>query len=66
MFNKEAYRFRRLAVEGGWIVAGQAASVLGSLLLVRVLTGHLNPTQYGELALGLTVALQQMMRGIHF
>jgi len=45
-----------LAKEGGWIVFGQAASILGALLLVRVLTQHLDPAKYGQLALGLTVA----------
>ena len=49
-------RFHRLAKEGSWIVAGQIAAVLGSLALVRVLTEHLEPAQYGQLALGLTVA----------
>ena len=49
-------RYRRLTVEGGWIVVGQVASVIGSLVLVRVLTERLDPMQYGQLALGLTVA----------
>ena len=48
-------RYRRLAKEGSWIVVGQIASVLGSLVLVRVLTEHLDPTQYGQLALALTL-----------
>ena len=49
-------RFHRLAKEGSWIVAGQIAAVLGALVLVRVLTEYLEPAQYGQLALGLTVA----------
>lgn len=49
-------RFRRLTKEGSWIVIGQIAAVAGALVLVRVLTEHLEPTQYGRLALGLTVA----------
>jgi O-antigen/teichoic acid export membrane protein len=49
-------RFYRLAKEGGWIVAGQIAAVMGALVLVRVLTEYLAPAQYGQLALGLTVA----------
>ena len=49
-------RFRRLAKEGGWIVIGQIAVVAGALALVRVLTEYLAPAQYGQLALGLTVA----------
>lgn len=49
-------RFGRLFKEGSWIVCGQLASVVGSLLLVRVLTEYLDTVQYGQLALGLTVA----------
>jgi len=49
-------RFQRLAKEGSWIVAGQIAAVLGALVLVRVLTEYLEPAQYGQLALGLTIA----------
>ena len=49
-------RFKRLANEGSWIVVGQIAAVLGGLVLVRVLTEHLEPEQYGQLALGLTIA----------
>ncbi len=54
--GKHTGRIARIAREAGWIVAGQIASVLGALVLVRVLTEHLDPTQYGQLALGLTVA----------
>jgi len=49
-------RFRRLSKEGFWIVIGQVATVLSALALVRVLTEYLEPAQYGQLALGLTVA----------
>lgn len=49
-------RIKRLAKEGSWIVAGQVASVIGALVLVRVLTEYLDPAQYAELALGLTLA----------
>lgn len=49
-------RFRRLAKEGVWVLGGQIASVIGALVLVRVLTEYLEPAQYGQLALGLTVA----------
>ena len=48
-------RFKRLAKEGGWIVVGQIAVVAASLVLVRVLTEYLDPTQYGQLALALTL-----------
>lgn len=49
-------RYIRLAKEGSWIVFGQVVTVAGSLVLVRVLTEHLSPEVYGQLALGLTVA----------
>ena len=49
-------RFRRLSREGFWIVLGQGMAVLGALIGVRVLTGLLDPAQYGELALGMTLA----------
>lgn len=49
-------RVFRLAKEGSWLVLGQIAAVAGSLVLVRVLTEYLSPAQYGQLALGLTVA----------
>lgn len=58
-------RFRRLAKEGSWIVIGQIAVVAGALVLVRVLTEYLDPEQYGQLALGLTVAglVNQVLMG---
>ena len=49
-------RLIRLAKEGGWVILGQLATVIGSLVLIRVITGYLEPTEYGLLALGLTVA----------
>jgi len=49
-------RLCRLAKEGVWVLSGQVASILGALMLVRVLTEYLEPEQYGQLALGLTVA----------
>lgn len=49
-------RIHRLLIEGSWILTGQVITVLGSLVLVRVLTEYLDPEEYGQLALGLTVA----------
>jgi O-antigen/teichoic acid export membrane protein len=49
-------RFRHLFKEGFWILLGQVMVVTGSLFGVRLLTGLLNPAEYGELALGMTVA----------
>lgn len=56
MANLDRTRLKRLAKEGGWIIAGQVVAVAGTLALVRVLTEYLAPTEYGQLALGLTVA----------
>lgn len=60
-------RYQRLIKEGFWIFAGQLTAVVGSLALVKVLTSYLSPDQYGQLALGLTVAglvSQVVMGGI--
>ena len=55
MPNKE--RYRRLVKEGFWIVLGQVLTVLGALAGVRLLTELLSPHAYGELALGMTIAI---------
>ena len=49
-------RIWRVGKEASWIVLGQIVSILGMLVLVRVLTENLEPSQYGRLALGITVA----------
>ena len=49
-------RLGRLAKEGSWILIGQFAAIAGALALVRILTEYLDAEQYGQLALGLTVA----------
>ena len=49
-------RLSRLTREGSWVILGQIASVAGALALVRVLTTYLDPVQFGELALGLTIS----------
>lgn len=46
---------RRFLGETAWVLAGQAATVAGTLVLVRVLTEYLSPASYGELALALTL-----------
>lgn len=58
-------RFLRLAKEGGWILVGQVAAVTGGLALIRVLTEHLDPEQYGQLALALTLVglINQVVMG---
>jgi O-antigen/teichoic acid export membrane protein len=50
-------RFRRLSKEGLWVLFGQAMTMVGSIFGVRLLTELLTPAAYGELALGLTVAM---------
>ena len=47
---------RRIAGELGWVVTGQGAAALGMLVGVRALTEVLSPAEYGELALGITLA----------
>lgn len=59
MLNTQALkseRFHRLSKEGAWVVLGQTAAVVGSLVGVRLLTELLDPVAFGELALGMTVA----------
>jgi O-antigen/teichoic acid export membrane protein len=58
-------RLYRLATEGCWFLAGNIATILGSLALVRVLTERLDAGQYGQLALGLTITglVNQMITG---
>ncbi len=55
MVKRDFCRYRHLAKEGTWIIIGRIGSVLGSLALVRVLTGFLTPAEYGQLALSLTM-----------
>lgn len=51
MSRSRAYR---LLGEGSWIAGGQFVSLVGALVLVRVLTEYLTPAEYGQLALALT------------
>jgi O-antigen/teichoic acid export membrane protein len=55
-YDQNKSRILRLSRESIWIIAGQVASIIGALVLVRVLTEYLDPAEYGKLALGLTVA----------
>ncbi len=45
-----------MAAEGAWVLASQISSVVGTLALIRINTEQLNISQFGELALALTVA----------
>jgi O-antigen/teichoic acid export membrane protein len=49
-------RVKRLSFEIFWVGLGQALSVIGGLVGVRLLTDLLAPDIYGELTLGLTAA----------
>lgn len=49
-------RLCRLLKESILVVLGQGMAVAGALVGVRLMTGLLSPSEYGELALGMTVA----------
>lgn len=49
-------RIKPVLTESIWLALGQVSSALGAILGVRLLTGHLNPSTYGELALWTTIA----------
>tara|TARA_B110000977_G_C11051855_1_gene482630 strand:- start:18 stop:1313 length:1296 start_codon:yes stop_codon:yes gene_type:complete len=48
-------RIERLIKEFSWVLAGQVLAMLGSLVLLRVLTENLDPSQFGQFALSLTI-----------
>lgn len=58
-------RFSRLGRELLWIILGQVGAVVGAIVGVRLLTELLSPTAYGELTLGMTLAIlvQQTILG---
>lgn len=56
-FKFDVARVRRLTKESFWIVVGQLAAVLGALVGIRALTELMSPDVYGQLALGMTLAL---------
>ena len=49
-------RFLRLAKESFWIAVGQGVAVLGALFGIRILSEMMTPSEYGLLALGLTLS----------
>lgn len=49
-------RVLRLSREASWLIFGQILTVLGTFLLIRLLTERITPALYGEIALGLTFA----------
>lgn len=48
-------RVRSIGLETLWVILGNIASVIGSLLSVRLITEFIAPDEYGRLALSLTV-----------
>lgn len=57
----------RTAKESLWVVVTQVSVVIASVALVRVITEHLGPEEYGKLGLGLTLSglvIQVIMGGI--
>ena len=54
-WNKNEDQVSGLTSEGVWVALGQLASLLGTLALIKVLTNYLDPSQFGFLALGLTL-----------
>lgn len=49
-------RLKRMSAEGAWVALGQVIAILGGLAGVRILTEALDPSAYGDLALGITLA----------
>jgi O-antigen/teichoic acid export membrane protein len=48
-------QIKRFAKEVGWILVGQISVVAGSMYMVSLLTEYLDPAEYGQLALALTL-----------
>lgn len=57
MFKLNKLKNKRLVSEFSWVVFGQVSSVILGMMLIRILTEHLNPTEYGELSLILTLGV---------
>jgi O-antigen/teichoic acid export membrane protein len=49
-------QLRRVRGELLWVLTGHAAAFLGGLFGIKLLTQQLGPSEYGHLALGLTIA----------
>jgi O-antigen/teichoic acid export membrane protein len=54
--NTRINKYVRLSRELLWIAGGQGAALMGGILGVRLLTGAMNPNNYGILALSVTIA----------
>lgn len=49
-------KFAGIKREFAWVAFGQILAFLGGILILKVLTGLMQPADYGSLALGLTIA----------
>lgn len=56
---------RQIGMEAAWILIGQVATIVGGLVLVRVITEYLEPSLFGELTLGLasSALVNQVLMG---
>ena len=63
--QKYFIRIQKVAIELFQVGLGQGIAILGGLLGVRLLTNMMTPSEYGELALGLTflTLIQQLIMG---
>jgi O-antigen/teichoic acid export membrane protein len=57
MFKPNILKNKRLVSEALWVAFGQVSSMLLGVMLIRILTEHLNPEEYGELSLILTLGI---------
>jgi O-antigen/teichoic acid export membrane protein len=64
-FDLRRERLWQMGGEFFWVAVGQLVAASGSIIGVRLLTSSLDPSRYGELALGITVAtlVQQLVMG---
>ena len=61
-FTATREKLAQVGKEAAWIATGEILAVVGGAVGVRLLTGRMTPSAYGELALGMTVvALSQQM-----
>src|SRR5258705_2746668 len=49
-------RLTRISAEAAWITGGQITALLGNIALIKLLTNQLGTADYGQLALGITIA----------
>lgn len=49
-------KIHRISSEALWVFIGHATAFLGAVIGVRIMTEFLDPSAYGELSLGLTIA----------